>query len=68
MTLRIGVVGAGQMGRYHIERLAGSVPDAEVVAVSDVFIEGAKQVAEQVGARAYSDGHELSPTTRWRPC
>ncbi len=59
MTLRIGVVGAGQMGRYHIERLAGSVPDAEVVAVSDVFIEGAKQVAEQVGARAYSDGHEL---------
>ena len=59
MTLRIGVVGAGQMGRYHIERLAGSVPDAEVVAVSDVFVEGAKQVAEQVGARAYSDGHEL---------
>jgi myo-inositol 2-dehydrogenase / D-chiro-inositol 1-dehydrogenase len=59
MTLPIGVVGAGQMGRYHVERLAGSVPDAEVVAISDVFVEGAKQVAEQVGARAYSDGHEL---------
>jgi myo-inositol 2-dehydrogenase/D-chiro-inositol 1-dehydrogenase len=59
MTLRIGLVGAGQMGRYHIERLAGGVPDAEVVAVSDVYVEGAKQVADQVGARAYSDGHEL---------
>ena len=59
MTLGIGVVGTGMMGRYHVERLAGSVPDAEVVAVSDVFVEGAKQVAEQVGARAYSDGHEL---------
>ena len=59
MTLGIGVVGTGQMGRYHVERLAGSVPDAEVVAVSDVYVEGAKQVAEQVGARAYSDGHEL---------
>jgi myo-inositol 2-dehydrogenase/D-chiro-inositol 1-dehydrogenase len=59
MTLRIGVVGTGQMGRYHVERLAGSIPDAEVVAVSDVYVEGAKQVAEQVGARAYSDGHEL---------
>ena len=59
MTLGIGVVGTGQMGRYHVERLAGSVPDAEVVAVSDVFVEGAKQVAEQVGARAYADGHEL---------
>jgi myo-inositol 2-dehydrogenase / D-chiro-inositol 1-dehydrogenase len=59
MTLRIGVVGSGQMGRYHIERLAGSVPNAEVVAVSDVFVEGARQVAEPVGARAYADGHEL---------
>jgi myo-inositol 2-dehydrogenase / D-chiro-inositol 1-dehydrogenase len=59
MTLRIGIVGAGQMGRYHVERLAGGVPEAQVVAVSDVFVEGAKQVAEQVGARAYSDGHEL---------
>jgi myo-inositol 2-dehydrogenase/D-chiro-inositol 1-dehydrogenase len=59
MTLRIGVVGTGMMGRFHVERLASSVLDAEVVAVSDVFVEGAKQVAEQVGARAYSDGHEL---------
>src|SRR5918992_223453 len=59
MTLRIGVVGTGQMGRYHVERLAGGVPDAEVVAVSDVYVEGAKQVAEQVRARAYADGHEL---------
>jgi myo-inositol 2-dehydrogenase/D-chiro-inositol 1-dehydrogenase len=59
MTLRIGVVGTGQMGRYHVERLAGGVPDAEVVAVSDVFVEGARQVAERIGARAYADGHEL---------
>jgi myo-inositol 2-dehydrogenase / D-chiro-inositol 1-dehydrogenase len=59
MTLGIGVVGTGQMGRYHVERLAGGVPDAAVVAVSDVYVEGAKQVADQVGARAYSDGHEL---------
>src|SRR5918994_5812462 len=59
MTLRIGIVGAGQMGRFHVDRLAGSVPNAEVVAISDVFVEGAKQVADQIGARAYSDGHEL---------
>src|SRR5919107_1957909 len=59
MTLRIGVVGTGQMGRYHVERLASSVLGAQVVAVSDVFVEGARQVAEQVGARAYADGHEL---------
>jgi myo-inositol 2-dehydrogenase / D-chiro-inositol 1-dehydrogenase len=59
MTLRIGVVGTGMMGRFHVERLASGVRDAQVVAVSDVYVEGAKQVAEQVGARAYADGHEL---------
>src|SRR4029453_4717427 len=59
MTLGIGVVGTGAMGRYHVEALASGVPDAQVVAVSDVYVEGAKQVAEQVGARAYGDGHEL---------
>src|SRR4029453_8764039 len=59
MTVRIGVVGTGMMGRFHVERLATSVADAKVVAVSDVFVEGAKQVAEQVGARAYSEAHEL---------
>jgi myo-inositol 2-dehydrogenase/D-chiro-inositol 1-dehydrogenase len=59
MTLGIGVVGTGMMGRFHVERLATSVPGAQVVAVSDVFVEGARQVGEQVGARAYADGHEL---------
>jgi myo-inositol 2-dehydrogenase/D-chiro-inositol 1-dehydrogenase len=59
MTLRIGVVGTGMMGQFHVQRLASSVPDAQVVAVSDVNVEQAKQVGERVGARAYSDGHEL---------
>jgi myo-inositol 2-dehydrogenase / D-chiro-inositol 1-dehydrogenase len=58
MTLRVGVVGTGTMGQEHIRRLAG-VPGAEVVAVSDVNAEQAKRVAETVGARAYSDGHDL---------
>jgi myo-inositol 2-dehydrogenase / D-chiro-inositol 1-dehydrogenase len=59
MTLGIGVVGTGMMGRFHVERLATGVPGAQVVAVSDVYVEAARQVAEQVGARAYADGHEL---------
>src|SRR5918999_285640 len=36
MTLGIGVVGTGQMGRYHVERLAGDVRDAEVIADDQV--------------------------------
>jgi myo-inositol 2-dehydrogenase/D-chiro-inositol 1-dehydrogenase len=59
MTLRIGVVGTGMMGQFHVQRLASSVLDAQVVAVSDVNVEQAKQVGEGVGARVYADGHEL---------
>jgi myo-inositol 2-dehydrogenase/D-chiro-inositol 1-dehydrogenase len=59
MTLRIGVVGTGMMGQDHVQRLATSVPHAQVVAVSDVNLEQAKRVGEGVGARVYSDGHDL---------
>jgi myo-inositol 2-dehydrogenase / D-chiro-inositol 1-dehydrogenase len=59
MTLDIGVVGTGMMGQDHIRRLATSVRDARVVAVSDVNLEQAKRVGESVAARVYSDGHDL---------
>jgi myo-inositol 2-dehydrogenase/D-chiro-inositol 1-dehydrogenase len=59
MTLHIGVVGTGMMGQDHVRRLATGVPDAKVVAVSDVNAEQAKRVGEPVGARVWSDGHDL---------
>jgi myo-inositol 2-dehydrogenase / D-chiro-inositol 1-dehydrogenase len=59
MTLDIGVVGTGMMGQDHVQRLATGVPDAKVVAVSDVMVEQAKRVGERVDARVYSDGHDL---------
>jgi myo-inositol 2-dehydrogenase/D-chiro-inositol 1-dehydrogenase len=59
MTLDIGVVGTGMMGQEHIRRLASGVPEARVVAVSDVNIDQAKRVGEPVDARVYSDGHDL---------
>jgi myo-inositol 2-dehydrogenase / D-chiro-inositol 1-dehydrogenase len=59
MTLDIGVVGTGMMGQDHTRRLATSVPDARVVAVSDVNLEQAKRVGESVAARVYSDGYDL---------
>jgi myo-inositol 2-dehydrogenase / D-chiro-inositol 1-dehydrogenase len=60
VALKIGVVGTGNMGQYHIQRLATSIANAEVVAVSDVDVEQAKRVADAVGgARVHSDGHQL---------
>jgi len=46
----IGVIGAGAMGAYHVNALAGSVPGAEVVAVHDADWERAGHVATACGA------------------
>ncbi|HEV8650867.1 MAG TPA: Gfo/Idh/MocA family oxidoreductase [Actinomycetes bacterium] len=60
MTLKIGVVGTGNMGADHIRRLSTIIANAQVVAVSDVDTEQAKRMAEVAGrARVHSDGHEL---------
>jgi myo-inositol 2-dehydrogenase / D-chiro-inositol 1-dehydrogenase len=60
VALNIGVVGTGNMGQYHLQRLASSIANAQVVAVSDVDLDQAKRVAEAVGqARVHSDGHNL---------
>jgi myo-inositol 2-dehydrogenase/D-chiro-inositol 1-dehydrogenase len=60
VALKIGVVGTGNMGQYHLQRLASSISNAQVVAVSDVDVEQAKRVADAVGeARVHADGHDL---------
>lgn len=54
--LRIGVIGAGRIGKLHANNLVNSVPDAEVVAISDIFEENAKKVAAELGIpKVYKD-------------
>ena len=36
--VKIGVLGAGRIGRLHITNLVQSVPQAEVVAIADPFL------------------------------
>ncbi len=45
--LKIGVVGAGRIGKLHVENLMTRVKDATVVAVSDVVQESAQALAQQ---------------------
>ncbi len=43
--VNIGLIGAGRIGKMHAEHLAFRVPDANLVAVADVFPEAAQQCA-----------------------
>jgi Predicted dehydrogenases and related proteins len=44
--LKIGLIGAGRIGRVHASNLANRIPAAEVVAVADVSLEAAQQCAQ----------------------
>lgn len=56
--VRFGVIGVGGMGGNHARSL-GDIEEAQLVAVADVNQETARQVAQETGARAFSDAHEL---------
>ena len=44
-TINIGLIGAGRIGRIHAENLAYRIPEANLMAVSDVNLESARQCA-----------------------
>lgn len=57
--LKVGVIGCGGMGRDHIKRLTNKIQGAEVVAVSDVMEESAKEAAKICNAKVYTNELEL---------
>lgn len=59
MTLRIGMIGPGGMGRAHIARIHEELGGGRVVAVSDVNAEHAARVADEIGATVCATSAEL---------
>ncbi len=58
--LRIGIIGAGRIGKLHANNLVSRVKDAELVAISDVYEPAAKDLAEKLGvANYYPDYHKI---------
>ena len=56
--MRIGVVGAGAMGRNHV-RVLRELPDVELVGVADADFDTACRVAESNATRGYASHREL---------
>ncbi len=52
--LRVGVVGVGHLGQYHVQKYA-ALKEAELVGVLDVDRAKADDVAQRYGARAFYD-------------
>ena len=60
MTLNVGVIGVGMIGREHIDRLSNKLVGAKVVALADVNPKQAEEAAAGLqGAKVYPSGEAL---------
>jgi myo-inositol 2-dehydrogenase/D-chiro-inositol 1-dehydrogenase len=55
----VGIIGAGRIGRVHAENLAYRIPEANVVAVADVFVEAAETCAADFGIPSALQDHRV---------
>ena len=60
MTIKLGIIGAGRVGRLHANTLTTRIPGANVLAVADIFEDAAKSAAEDYGIADFTtDPSEL---------
>ena len=58
--VNIAVIGTGRMGSVHVANLVRNIPEANLVAICDIRLEVAQQVADELGIqRVVKDYHEL---------
>ena len=55
--LKIGVIGTGRIGRVHIKALTQNVPQAEVVAITDINMESARETGRIYGISSVLDNY-----------
>jgi predicted dehydrogenase len=59
MSLRVGVIGVGHLGKHHA-RILSSLPGATLVGVADINRPRADEIAGGTGAIAYGDARDLA--------
>jgi len=55
--INVGMIGAGRIGRVHAENLAYHIPEANVVAIADIFVEAAEKCAADFGIPSVFQSH-----------
>ncbi|AZK49012.1 gfo/Idh/MocA family oxidoreductase [Paenibacillus lentus] len=58
-TIKIGIIGAGQIGKAHLEEYV-NIPGVEVIAICDINLDEAKRVAAKYSvSKVYTDYREM---------
>ncbi len=57
--INVGLIGAGRIGRLHAEHLAFRIPEANLVAVSDIILAAAQKCAAQFGIPTAAQDHRV---------
>jgi len=55
----VGLIGAGRIGRLHAEHLALRIPQANLVAVSDIILEAAQKCGAEFGIPTATQDHRV---------
>ncbi|MFQ5812976.1 MAG: inositol 2-dehydrogenase [Anaerolineae bacterium] len=55
--VNIGIIGAGRIGKLHAEHLAYRVPDANILAIADIFLEAAEKCAADLQIPSAAKDH-----------
>ena len=56
-TVDMGIIGAGRIGRFHAQQLAYRMPEASVLAVSDIVLQSAQACADECGIPIATQDH-----------
>lgn len=61
MTFKIGVIGTGAIGQDHIRRITNTLSGGQIVAVTDINLQQARETVEKCGLKAevHADGRSL---------
>lgn len=60
MSIRLGLIGAGMIGRDHALRINNTLQGAKVTAINDINRDNAQQLANELGgAQLFDDPHQL---------